>query len=161
MCMLDCRTRSSFTVSSSAEGCEELVKRCSTDANVVQLAVSGAFHSSYMLPAVPMLQDALDQVDWRMEGPEVLVVSNVTAQFHESDSEAIKAKLLAQLTEPVLWYGSMQLLLGSITEDDSKGAVTSSMKLRKHQWWELGAGRILTGIAKRIHRRIKIGHVAA
>lgn len=58
----------------------------------VRLAVAGAFHTDFMSPAVPKLQEVLAKTE--IKKPRIPVVSNVDAKPH-SDPETIK-KILAK-----------------------------------------------------------------
>jgi [acyl-carrier-protein] S-malonyltransferase len=100
---------------------------------VVQLNVSGAFHSPLMRPAAEGLAEALEAVVLR--DPEFPVVSNVSAEPVE---EAVEARdlLLRQLTSPVRWAQSVQTMIGS-------GAT---------RFLEIGPGNVLTGLLRRIDR---------
>jgi [acyl-carrier-protein] S-malonyltransferase len=99
---------------------------------VVQLHVSGAFHSPLMQPAVAGLRAALTEA--RFGQPAFPVIANATAEFVASAPEAV-ASLAAQLTAPVRWVESMLRLA-----ERHPGA----------RWLELGPGSALTGLLKRI-----------
>ena len=101
----------------------------------VPLAVAGAFHTPIMRPAVERLRDAL--ADTRICRPTIPVISNVDAQAHFEPSE-IRELLLEQVVSPVRWEDSMRSLLAQ--EYD--------------QFYEVGPGRVLRGLLKRIERRI-------
>ena len=73
---------------------------------VIPLRVSGAFHSRYMADSAAAFASALAEVPWR--APRIPVISNVTARPY---SVAELAPLLqAQLTRPVRWVETVQLL---------------------------------------------------
>jgi [acyl-carrier-protein] S-malonyltransferase len=78
------------------------------------------------------MEHALGQVEFK--APAVPVVVNVTAR-PTSDPAAIKAHLVEQVTGMVRWTESVKWLAG-------EGGVT--------ELYELGAGKVLTGLAKRI-----------
>jgi [acyl-carrier-protein] S-malonyltransferase len=96
------------------------------------LPVSAPFHCALMRPAADAMEHALGQVEYK--APAVPVVVNVTAR-PTSDPAAIKAHLVEQVTGMVRWTESVQWLAG-------EGGVT--------ELYELGAGKVLTGLAKRI-----------
>jgi len=96
------------------------------------LPVSAPFHCALMRPAADAMEHALAAVAF--EAPSVPVVVNVTAR-PTSDPAAIKAHLVEQVTGMVRWTESIQWLAG-------EGGVT--------EFYELGAGKVLTGLAKRI-----------
>lgn len=65
----------------------------------VRLAVAGAFHTSFMNPAVSRLEAALAATEIR--SPRIPVISNVDAQPH-ADPETIKKILARQVNYPVI-----------------------------------------------------------
>ena len=97
---------------------------------VVELNVSGAFHSPLMEPAEPGLRDKLDSVDFA--DPTVPVVSNVTATPVRSGDEA-RELLVRQLTSPVRWAASVSTMVEAGVE----------------RFAELGPGRVLCGLNRR------------
>jgi [acyl-carrier-protein] S-malonyltransferase len=96
------------------------------------LPVSAPFHCALMRPAADAMEHALGQVEFK--APAVPVVVNVTAR-PTSDPAAIKVHLVEQVTGMVRWTESVKWLAG-------EGGVT--------ELYELGAGKVLTGLAKRI-----------
>ena len=107
---------------------------------VVPLPVAGAFHSPLMQPAADGLQQTLDEVTFAE--PRIPVIANIDAKPYASAAE-IPEKLLAQLTSPVRWHQSMQGLL-----DDSVD-----------EFYEIGPGRVLAGLMRRIHRKADLRSV--
>ena len=105
------------------------------------LTVAGAYHSPLMAGAQPRLQAELVRVT--LTPPAVPVVANVTAQPHEG-VEAIRARLVEQVTSPVRWEASMRYLLG-------QGFT---------RFIELGPGTALSGFMRRIGRNAQILNVA-
>ena len=97
------------------------------------LPVSAPFHCSLMQPAAEAMQAALSEVT--MQAPVVPVVSNVLAA-PISDPEEIRRRLVEQVTGVVRWTESITWLTG-------EGGVTNLV--------ELGSGKVLTGLAKRIN----------
>jgi [acyl-carrier-protein] S-malonyltransferase len=100
----------------------------------IPLAVAGAFHTPIMEPAVARLSAALEKVS--LSKPRIPVVSNVDAVPHE-DPEEIRRLLVKQVVSPVRWEDSMRYLL-------SQGV---------DQFYEVGPGRVLRGLLKRIDRK--------
>jgi [acyl-carrier-protein] S-malonyltransferase len=96
------------------------------------LPVSAPFHCALMRPAADAMEHALGTVT--MQAPSVPIIANVTAR-PTSDPEAIRRQLVEQVTGRVRWTESVQWLAGD-------GGVT--------ELYELGAGKVLTGLAKRI-----------
>jgi [acyl-carrier-protein] S-malonyltransferase len=105
------------------------------------LPVAGAYHSPLMAGAQPKLEAELARVN--LKAPAVPVISNVTAQPHESP-ETIRAWLVEQVTSSVLWENSMRHLL-------SQGFT---------RFIELGPGTALTGFMKRIEKTAEVLNVA-
>ncbi len=101
---------------------------------VVPLAVAGAFHSDLMKPADDQLAEVLAQTP--ISSPRIPVYSNVDAAPH-SDPDDIRRTLVAQVLQGVRWEDSMRRLLAD-------GFDT---------FYEIGPGRVLTGLLKRIDRK--------
>ena len=106
----------------------------------VRLAVAGAFHTEFMAPAVDALAAALKETD--VAAPKIPVVSNVDAKPH-SDPAVIKDLLAKQVTSPVLWEDGVAAVLGNGFE---KG-------------YELGPGKVIAGIFKRIDKTASVENV--
>lgn len=106
----------------------------------VALQVSGPFHTPFMSPAAEGLRQALERVAFR--DPRVPVVSNVEAKPNTSGQRA-KELLVKQLTHPVRWEESVREMLRSGVE----GFV------------EVGPGRVLCGLIRRIDRRVRLANV--
>jgi [acyl-carrier-protein] S-malonyltransferase len=96
----------------------------------VLLPVSAPFHCALMQPAADAMREALAAVE--IKAPAVPLVANVLAG-PISDPEAIRARLVEQVTGMVRWRETMIFLAGN-------GVDTV---------YEVGAGRVLTGIARR------------
>ncbi|HEY8577478.1 MAG TPA: ACP S-malonyltransferase [Devosia sp.] len=97
------------------------------------LPVSAPFHCSLMQPAADAMAAALDEVE--MQAPVVPLVANVLAA-PVSDPAEIRRRLVEQVTGVVRWTESVTWLTGA-------GGVTHLT--------ELGTGKVLTGLAKRIN----------
>jgi [acyl-carrier-protein] S-malonyltransferase len=110
---------------------------------VIPLAVAGAFHTSLMRSAVDRLRKALADVP--MKKPRIPVVSNVDARPHDNPDE-IRELLIRQVCSQVRWEDSIRYLL------DDQG-ITS--------FYELGPGRVLCGLLKRISRRTPCENITA
>lgn len=110
---------------------------------VVPLAVAGAFHTPLMKPADERLAAALGEVE--LHAPRVPVYSNVTAAPHDADPESIRRLLADQVTRPVLWEATMRRMLA-----DGFDA-----------FYEIGPGRVLAGLLKRIDRKTPCTNIAA
>jgi [acyl-carrier-protein] S-malonyltransferase len=124
-------------VSGSAAACGRLEEAApgAGAMKCVRLDVAGAFHTVLMQPAVERLGAALEAVVLRP--PRIAVVSNVDARSHDDPAE-IRALLARQVVGVVEWSDSMAYLL-------STGVGTV---------WEVGPGRVLRGLMKRIDRSV-------
>lgn len=107
----------------------------------IPLPVAGAYHSPLMAGAQPKLQNELAKI--KISSPTVPVISNVTAQPHNSPEE-ISARLVEQVTSSVLWENSMRYLL-------AQGFT---------RFIELGPGTALSGFMKRIDKSAQMLNVA-
>jgi [acyl-carrier-protein] S-malonyltransferase len=105
-------------------------------ARVLRIPVGGAFHTPLMAPARPGLAAALDRTPFHPASCPV--VANVNGRAYRRDHENWRRLVLHQLVRPVHWEGSVRTMLSM--------ARTSPLHLV-----ELGPGRVLTGLARRIH----------
>ena len=96
----------------------------------VLLPVSAPFHCALMQPAADVMREALARIE--IKTPQVPLVANVLAA-PISDPEAIRTRLVEQVTHMVRWRETMLYL-----KTNGVGTV-----------YEIGAGRVLTGIARR------------
>ena len=99
------------------------------------LPVSAPFHCALMQPAADVMQEALAKT--ALAPPVVPLIANVTAA-EVSDPETIRALLVQQVTAMVRWRESVLYL-------KSKGVGTLI---------EVGAGKVLTGMNKRIDKEL-------
>jgi len=100
------------------------------------LPVSAPFHSALMAPAADVMAQALADVD--ISAPKVPLVANVSAEA-VSDVDTIRALLVEQVTGSVRWRESV-LWMGAQGVSEA---------------WEIGAGKALSGMIKRINRDIE------
>jgi [acyl-carrier-protein] S-malonyltransferase len=107
---------------------------------VVPLAVSVPSHSMMMAPAAERFREELDKTG--IKDLHTAVVSNATAKFVTS-AEAVKDALIKQLTSPLLWVDCVNALV-----DDSCGVII-----------EVGPGKVLSGLIKRITKKAEIRNV--
>ncbi|MEP1197968.1 ACP S-malonyltransferase [Tateyamaria sp.] len=99
------------------------------------LPVSAPFHCAMMEPAAAVMKEALAGVD--MKAPAVTVVPNVRAAG-ESDPAVLRGLLVDQVTGAVRWRESVAWMAGNgVTEI-----------------WEIGAGKALSGMIRRIDREV-------
>jgi [acyl-carrier-protein] S-malonyltransferase len=132
-----------YAVSGASQACQavtELAKPEFKARMTVKLAVAGAFHTNFMEPAVEALKSVLDTVE--IQKPRIPVISNVDAKPH-SDPAIIKQLLATQVTSPVLWENTMELVL-------SRGF---------EQAYELGPGKVTAGILKRFDKGATITNI--
>jgi len=102
----------------------------------VLLPVSAPFHSPLMKPAGERLEKALEQVS--LNDLKFPVVTNVEAEVNTS-KDRVKGLLVAQVSSPVRWEESMRKMI-------EKGV---------EQVLEIGPGKVLSGLMKRIDNRIE------
>ena len=125
-------SRGQVVVSGDVSGIEQamvLLKEAGAK-RVVQLNVSGAFHSPLMGPAVEGLSNRLDEIEFR--DPAYPVVSNVTAQPVTTGEDA-RRLLVEQLTSPVRWSASIAAMVDAGVD----------------RFIELGPGSVLCGLNRR------------
>jgi [acyl-carrier-protein] S-malonyltransferase len=109
---------------------------------VIMLAVSGAFHSPLMKPADQQLAEFLAGTS--ISPPRIPVYSNVDATPHDVPND-IRATLVSQVLEGVRWEASMRRMIAD-------GFDT---------FYEIGPGRVLTGLLKRIDRKVPCTSIPA
>ncbi len=134
-----------IVVSGDTPACERIADLATAAGamKVIPLAVAGAFHTSLMQSAVERLRKALADVS--MAKPRIPVVSNVDARPHDDPAE-IRELLIRQVCSQVRWEDSMRYLL-------DEQVIT--------QFYELGPGRVLCGLLKRISRRTPCENITA
>lgn len=120
------------TTSENADAFCEAVKEAGGRAKL--LAVSGAFHSPFMAAAAEGLAEYMQDVEFKQ--PKIEIYSDVTAKPYEGD---FKALLKAQVESPVRWQ--------SIVENMVESGVDTFI--------EVGVGKTLTGLIKRINAEVK------
>ena len=120
------------TTSKNAEAFCEAVKAAGGRAKL--LAVSGAFHSPFMAQAADGLAEYIKDIDFKK--PQLEIYSDVTALPYEGD---YKALVKAQVESPVRWQ--------SIVENMIENGVDTFI--------EVGVGKTLTGLIKRINGDVK------
>src|SRR5579864_3666178 len=101
----------------------------------IMLPVSAPFHCSLMRPAAAVMAEALAEI--ALTRPAVPLVANVTAQ-PTSVPETIKALLVEQATRMVRWRETVLFFANAGVEEVI----------------EIGAGRVLSGLVKRIERTL-------
>lgn len=106
------------------------------------LPVSAPFHCELMAPAAEAMAEALASVT--IAAPKVPVVANVLAAAVQ-DPEVIRKLLVAQVTGAVRWRESVAWMA-------AQGV---------GQFWEIGAGKALAGMVRRIHKEAEVRNIGA
>ncbi len=106
----------------------------------VKLPVSAPFHSPLMRNATLEMQNKIN--DAIFSNPKVNIISNVTAN-PENKSENIKQFLIQQIEKPVRWRES----------------VINMINHGINRFIEIGPGKVLSGLVKRIDRNVKLNQV--
>jgi [acyl-carrier-protein] S-malonyltransferase len=120
-------------ISGAAAAVEKAVEKAKQlGARAIPVNVSAPFHCLLMQPAADEMAEALAAV--AIAAPRTFLVANVTAR-PTNDPEAIRRQLVEQVTGRVRWRESVEWMAG-------EGGVT--------RFAELGAGKVLTGMVKRI-----------
>jgi len=107
---------------------------------VVELKVSGGFHSPFMEPAKKDLEKIIEKLTFKQAHPPI--VSNFLAK-PVKEPFLIKESLLNQLTHPVLWQRCIEFM------------VEEGVKV----FFEVGPSRILRGLIKKINPQIKVVNI--
>lgn len=106
----------------------------------VPLKVEGAFHSDLMIPASDKLKKELESTP--ISKSTIPVVANIHAEYVREPDE-IKTSLAKQLNSPVRWHQSICTLIRN----------------GFNQFYEIGPGKSLTGLMKRIDSTREIKHI--
>lgn len=127
-----------LVISGSIKGIDQAVERLSEAGakRALVLKVGGAFHSPLMEPARVELAEAINST--KFHKGNCPIYQNVTGQS-VTDPEIIKNNLVAQLTSPVRWTRIMQNMIA-----DGANNIT-----------EVGPGKVLQGLFKKIDRKIQ------
>ncbi len=104
------------------------------------LPVSAPFHCPLMKPAGDRLEKELDGIS--VQDLQVAVIANMDAEMNRS-KERVKPLLVAQVSHPVRWEESM----GKIVDQEIERVL------------EVGPGKVLSGLMRRIDARVEIGNV--
>ena len=133
-----------IVISGQIEACDRAVLMAEQMGamKAVKLSVAGAFHSQLMQPAADQLRNALGQTDIQLPA-DTSVIANVTANYYAQKDDISKG-LVMQLVSPILWQKCMEKLIADGVE----------------RFVEIGPGRVLTGLMKRIDRKIKVENIS-
>ena len=134
-----------IVISGSKAACERAKKIASEYGAIkaVRLEVAGAFHTEMMASAADMLKEAL-QTSRISEPSGIKIIANIDADYYKS-AEKIAEGLIKQLTCPVLWQKCMERLLADGVQ----------------KFYELGSGRVLSGLMRRINRKTKVADISS
>lgn len=122
-------------ISGTAQGVADAASLAKENgAKVIPLQVSGPFHSSLMEPAAQKMKEVLDKIEIR--NAEVPVIANVSAKPVE-EASVIKENLVKQIYSPVRW----------------EETVNELMALGVDTFIEIGPGKVLSGLVKKVNRR--------
>lgn len=108
---------------------------------MIPLKVSGAFHSALMEPVIAEFSKTVSNV--RLRPPSIPVISNVTAQ-PLTDVDSIRKELVKQLRNCIQWQRSVECMIRS-------GVAA---------FYEIGPGRVLSGLIRRINSELPIFNVS-
>ncbi len=132
-----------IVLSGTKKACDALERAVeAAGARAVRLPVAGAFHTAIMKPADDTLARVLENVEIRV--PRIPVWSNVDASPH-TDPRELRELLVRQVVQPVLW------------EKTVRGLMAAGF----NQYYEIGPGRVLAGLLKRVQRRVECVNVTA
>ena len=106
----------------------------------IPLSVGGAFHSGLMEPARAGLVEAVNQLDFR--DPEVPIVANCTGK-PLTTGESVKQELVSQICDCVQWKRSIDYMV--------RAGVSNFI--------EVGPGKSLSGMVKRINKKANVASV--
>jgi len=126
---------------SACERAEQLAQKYGA-IKAVRLEVAGAFHTEMMSNAAQKLGEALSNCEIS-EPSEVKTIANIHAEYYQT-SQQISDGLINQLTCPILWQKCMERLIDDGLEN----------------FYEIGPGRVLTGLMRRINRKIKVVNIS-
>src|SRR5699024_2978712 len=123
----------SGTVDAVDQACKKLEEAGAR--RTLKLNVSGAFHSPLMEPAKLELQHAIEKTEFSI--PVCPVYQNVDAKAYSNPIQ-IKTNLITQLTSPVRWTQTVQNMLAEGVDS----------------FVEVGPGKVLQGLVKKVNRKI-------
>ena len=124
-------------ISGDKEAVERAVAACKEAGakRAMLLPVSGPFHSALMLPAADNFAEYLS--GFNVQNATLPVLQNATNTF-EQDAQVIRANLVKQIASPVRWTQAVELLADNGVEN----------------LLEIGPGKVLTGLNKRIAKQL-------
>jgi [acyl-carrier-protein] S-malonyltransferase len=108
----------------------------------IRLEVAGAFHTSMMSPAAKALSEALAKTKIS-EPAGVKVIANISVEYYASAAQ-IREGLTKQLVQPIYWQKCVERMLADGVE----------------KFYEIGPGKVLTGLMRRINRKANIENIS-
>jgi [acyl-carrier-protein] S-malonyltransferase len=134
-----------IVVSGTSAACARAEQRAEKHGAIkaVRLDVAGAFHTDLMSGAADGLRGALAECDIS-DPSDVSVIANIRADYYRNAGDIVEG-LARQLTRPILWQGCMERLLADGVD----------------RFYEIGPGRVLTGLMKRISRKTKVTNISS
>jgi len=130
-----------IVIAGHSKAVQRAIERVKQDGKrAVLLPVSAPFHSPLMKPAGARLEKVLEEIS--VKDLNVAVVTNVEAEINTS-KEKVKALLVAQVSSPVRWEESMRRMI--------KEGIEKVL--------EIGPGKVLSGLMKRIDPNIRTGNL--
>ncbi len=133
-----------IVISGSKSACkraEELAPKYGA-IKAVRLEVAGAFHTEMMANAADILREALSKCKIG-EPSKIKIIANIDAEYYQS-AKQIAEGLTKQLTSAIYWQKCMERLLADGVE----------------KFYEIGPGRVLTGLMKRINRKTQVVNIS-
>ncbi len=109
---------------------------------VIRLDVSGAFHSPLMASAAKKLTAELEKI--KITPPQIPIFSNVTGEPLPDSEGGIKEMLVKQVTSRVMWLKGVKGMISAGAQD----------------FIEIGPGKVLTGLLRRIDRAVQCRSVS-
>ena len=106
----------------------------------IKLPVSAPFHCKLMSPATEIMKKELEKI--KFSSPKNMIVSNVTAKQIDNPN-TIKNLLVEQIEKPVRWRESIENIISS----------------GNNKFIEIGPGKVLSGLVKRIDRKVELNQV--
>ena len=103
----------------------------------IKLPVSAPFHCELMRSATDKMREEIIETDFKK--PSIKIMSNVTAQ-ETNDPNDIKRLLIEQIEKPVRW----------------REIVINMISSRVEKFIEIGPGKVLSGLVKRIDNKVKL-----
>ncbi len=131
-----------IVISGDKTACEAAVELAGEfKTRAIPLPVAGAFHSELMRPAAEGLRPELEQAAFQTT--KTRVIANVDAEYH-TDPAAIRDSLYRQVLNPVRWQACIERMVADGCDE----------------FWEIGPNRHLTGMMRKINRKMKTINVS-